>query len=497
MNKTRRRASINPKYIWSVIAVFVVIALCIFSFNRIAVKTHTIVLTNSGFSPQEITIVKGSTIVFRSTSDRAYWPASSFHPSHKLYTDFDAKKPIAVGDEWRFTFTTSGIWRYHDHLNSQLTGTIIVRDPLFTKSENPCTKNDIQKESLSLRERCWIQDIEELLITKGIDRAFERFGSLYETEPAFAADCHDVTHLLGEAAYRAYVRDRVVVTSPKMTYCGYGFYHGFIEALLFGTGNFAQAKAYCQDVHNKMATSVVSSNAIYACYHGLGHGTFDTQSIAKWGDDAHMVELALRTCERVTEGQEEELVKQCATGVFNALANAYGEERYNLIFKPSDPVWVCRQMTNIRYKKACFMEVGLAYVRHMEMDFPQANRWISSLQDRDGEAAVMIGYMADEARVRIDTSSIPLFVGNCTQYMTSSLEPACVEGVVTGLFLWGKPGSEHQKALEFCHALRSRTAHTDVCYSYVLSRLPSLFQKEKMKQICDEVEPEYRQYCRL
>ncbi len=90
-------------------------------------KTHTITYTETGFSPADLTIKTGETIVFKNNSARAFWPASNDHPSHTIYPEFDPKKTIAAGESWSFTFTKVGSWKYHDHRAANLGGTITVK----------------------------------------------------------------------------------------------------------------------------------------------------------------------------------------------------------------------------------------------------------------------------------------------------------------------------------------------------------------------------------
>lgn len=89
--------------------------------------TKTVTYSASGFSPQSVTIKAGDTVVFKNTSGRDFWPASGPHPTHTNYPEFDAKKNVASGSSYSFTFTKTGSWKYHDHLNPALTGTIIVQ----------------------------------------------------------------------------------------------------------------------------------------------------------------------------------------------------------------------------------------------------------------------------------------------------------------------------------------------------------------------------------
>jgi len=89
---------------------------------------HEVVLTEAGFVPKEITIALGDTVVFSSTAERPFWPASSVHPSHRDYPGgiFDPKKPIQPDAMWSFTFDLSGDWKYHNHLAPNITGVVHV-----------------------------------------------------------------------------------------------------------------------------------------------------------------------------------------------------------------------------------------------------------------------------------------------------------------------------------------------------------------------------------
>ena len=89
--------------------------------------TQTITYADSGFSPQSLTIKAGDTVIFKNNSDGDFWPASGPHPAHTNYPEFDAKKAISTGGSYSFTFTRTGSWKYHNHLNPASTGTIVVQ----------------------------------------------------------------------------------------------------------------------------------------------------------------------------------------------------------------------------------------------------------------------------------------------------------------------------------------------------------------------------------
>ena len=85
-----------------------------------------ITYTNEGYTPKTLAIKQGETVIFRNESSGDMWPASAPHPAHTIYPEFDAKRAIPAGETYEFTFTRTGSWNFHNHLNPTKFGTITV-----------------------------------------------------------------------------------------------------------------------------------------------------------------------------------------------------------------------------------------------------------------------------------------------------------------------------------------------------------------------------------
>jgi plastocyanin len=103
--------------------------------------TFTIEITSWGFSPENLEIKKGDRVIFLNKDTENHWPASDDHPTHRKYPKsdiskcksevfrgetFDACHGLNLGERFSFEFNEKGIWRYHDHLRTNLKGSIIV-----------------------------------------------------------------------------------------------------------------------------------------------------------------------------------------------------------------------------------------------------------------------------------------------------------------------------------------------------------------------------------
>lgn len=78
------------------------------------------------FAPKTLNIKVGDYVIFKNIGTTSFWPASDPHPTHTGYSGFDAGKAVAVGGKYQFQFEKVGTWGFHDHLNPEAVGTVIV-----------------------------------------------------------------------------------------------------------------------------------------------------------------------------------------------------------------------------------------------------------------------------------------------------------------------------------------------------------------------------------
>lgn len=87
------------------------------------------------YAPATIGVKKGDLVMFVNKGTTEMWPASAMHPTHAVYpttggcigSTFDACVGIPAGGSWSFVFDQAGAWKYHDHLNPSVRGTVNVK----------------------------------------------------------------------------------------------------------------------------------------------------------------------------------------------------------------------------------------------------------------------------------------------------------------------------------------------------------------------------------
>ena len=82
-------------------------------------------LTESGYNPQTLTIKAGTKVTWNNESGEAATVNSANHPTHQIYPPLNLGE-FADGDSLSLVFNTPGTYKYHNHLDSSVFGSVIV-----------------------------------------------------------------------------------------------------------------------------------------------------------------------------------------------------------------------------------------------------------------------------------------------------------------------------------------------------------------------------------
>lgn len=100
--------------------------------------TITVIYNGTTFSPQTTSINVNDTVIWTNQSSSYLELVSDPHPFHTDYPPLNLGL-IAPGASTQFTFTEAGTYGYHNHLQANATGTIIVApapsDTFFTLAD--------------------------------------------------------------------------------------------------------------------------------------------------------------------------------------------------------------------------------------------------------------------------------------------------------------------------------------------------------------------------
>ncbi|MEK7561229.1 MAG: hypothetical protein AAB539_04745 [Patescibacteria group bacterium] len=458
---------------------------------------HSVVVLETGFYPAVLVIRPGDIVHFTTETGNSFWPASDMHPTHAVYPEFDPKKPIAPDAEWSFRFDRIGRWEYHDHLHSLRHGIIEVR---------PSNASARAEASISLA-----QLVDKELRERGIASAFNLVAARY-ADGEVGGDCHGYAHRIGQEAYRLFRQGGKIALTPQTSYCGYGFYHGFMETLLETTGDMQEARKFCLSVGKQL--SGMTADASGACFHGIGHGAVDGGDPGTWGDAEAMMRPGMEFCERVSQDPSERY--RCVTGVFNAIEILAADPKYRLENLRRDPFSLCKNPPAFD-REPCYTNMLPALLGVKGGDYQAAFTAIAAIQENSADYSAMFRILDDDRAEKagyLVRATVVLglahelirsygqkqdyaatVVGYC-RALSPPLVLPCIQGLAGGHMKYGEPTREYIKGLAFCEdgILRDDEAHD--CNRHILRRLRLWYDARQAAAICASVPVRLQSFCR-
>jgi plastocyanin len=455
-------------------------------------RTVVVHRTERGFEPKSISIHKGDTVVFVADTGKEFWPASDNHPSHTLYPEFDPRRALSPKERWSFTFDRAGVWAFHDHLAPEIRGAVLV-----VGAPGESAKNCLKNSPSTSKAYCYAADITSVIEEKGPDAAFVAFAHYYADDPTFRNNCHDVMHVFGRAAYDEFAKNNATVVRQETSYCGYGFYHGFIEEMFSqkGPDQFADGKRYCDSLADNPAfpSKNAAHAAMAACYHGMGHAVFDSLDSDVWGKSDRMVSRALLACRRIASTDEQYV--RCGSGVFNSLAIAYGAKNYGLAFDKNDPTAVCRTQEVVQ-QSACYAEIVSGYFHYKKFNRAESVAFIEGLGSRTAVTSGITAFFDDDIRYDREGLSLEQMPTVCTALAESDEVHACIDGITLGLLNGGSPGKEYERSLQFCDFFPATDPLRAYCFKGVMPKLNLFYLPDVVQNICSTLNPVDRRACK-
>lgn len=365
-------------------------------------KEYKVFLTGSGFSPKNLKIKNGDSVIFESKTQSVFWPASDLHPSHLVYPEFDPKEPIKVGSSWRFKFEKKGSWGFHDHLNPSNRGNVVVggflgsktisnvsdfyskmrisvlgKDSYFASFFDMCPKS----EKFEFGKKCWEEALTQIDKHFGIEASFDFLQEGVKKDKSLAGTCHYYAEYIGFLAYERFYKGETPEFYSKSNMCGYGYYHAFLQEWVSHKKDITDAKEYCYKA-DANGDEFSKDN----CFLGIGLGLTFLNLSEYYGKDDAIIEKSVLTCRNAFEN-DERMQDACIDGALSGLAHLYfGDHGLSLNVNKSDPFWVCNRV-DTGFKSRCYQAITEVVFFDLNQDFKKTTDFILKVKNRDIENA--------------------------------------------------------------------------------------------------------------
>jgi hypothetical protein len=285
--------------------------------------------------------------------------------------------------------------------------------------------------------------------------------------------------------------DGIVEVTPFADYCGFGFYHGFMEAMLHTTGDVSGAKEFCGRVKKTLSES--SPSAVSACLHGIGHGVIDGSDRTTWGSPQKMIERGLMFCEDIGENYYDK--KICGTGIFNSLAILYADKKHNLVVNTDNPYQICTEQDKDYFNEACHEDMNTLVWSISKGDFATAVTYVQNIEtDPYVQTALRSLALIPGSAAKKDSFSSDATV---CQSLSPSLQSSCIEGYAVGITESGSIETRYNLAFDFCDTDVLSAKNKNACYLHVTDFIQRVAPKEVYARSCEVAKDRYAKICSI
>lgn len=334
--------------------------------------------------------------------------------------------------------------------------------------------------------------VESYLVTEarwfGLRPAFHTFNAMYAQREMFSRECHVISHALGEFAYEKYEASGRFEPLRSFSNCGYGFYHGFMQALIRKTGTIERSREFCIALQE----GVSGARDIFdQCMHGFGHGVVAGYEPGVFKTVDEYAVSGLEACRDIATTSEERM--QCAGGVYNGIAIASMDPQSGIQFTPDNPYEMCLGQADSDFREGCFRGAHSAVSHVFENRFLPAARAIEKLPYEDASNA--LDHLSKyQARFMTKPDTDPYILKMCER-LESALQHVCVLGFAKGLIYFVPSHKATQRGTQFCNTDGFPAELKSACFQTVAYFVRDLSGSRELRQLCSEIPSSYTEEC--
>ncbi|TSC98154.1 MAG: hypothetical protein Greene101447_117, partial [Parcubacteria group bacterium Greene1014_47] len=188
---------------------------------------------------------------------------------------------------------------------------------------------------------CYEDYFKNTVKQQSIVYAFDALKTIYPSNEYARAQCHPITHVIGQEASKKFATVAEAYTQGD-SFCWSGYYHGVLEGVIAKIG-YTNLASQMDDICAPLAKARQYSFDHYNCVHGLGHGI-----MAITQDELFQ---SLETCNVLSDTWERQ---SCWSGAFMENIIIDNKNHFTKYLKPEDPLYPCNEAGK-EYKGTCYL----------------------------------------------------------------------------------------------------------------------------------------------
>jgi hypothetical protein len=273
------------------------------------------------------------------------------------------------------------------------------------------------------RFECFSKYFNNLVHAKGAKEALNQLAALMESDPFVNSTCHELTHVIGEEAFKIYGSVTEASKYGNMI-CYDGYAHGVMESYMTKFSD-SELKNLMPDIC-KLDSSGRLTQGYYDCVHGLGHGV-----TIRFDND---IFKALPYCDLLKTTFDK---NACYNGAFMQNVLVDGVSHKSIDLKDNDPVYPCDAVPT-RMKDACY----LIQTSHMLQATNNDVSAVFSLCDKVEKNYIKTCYQSMGRDISSLANGIPSKISELCGLGNSSYQGECFAGAAGDLVYRNQKASD-------------------------------------------------------
>ncbi|MDP2637397.1 MAG: hypothetical protein Q8P03_02180 [bacterium] len=188
---------------------------------------------------------------------------------------------------------------------------------------------------------CYEKVFSDFTGNEGVAAAFALLRAEYPKNAYVQAQCHPLTHVIGNAAATLYPDVSEAYTKGD-SFCWSGYYHGVLEGVI-GRIGYSKLESEMNNICKGLRDARPYSFDHYNCVHGLGHGVMAVTN--------NELFQSLETCDILNDSWE---TASCWSGAFMENVIIDNKNHYTKYLRPEEPLYPCNAVGE-QYKGTCYL----------------------------------------------------------------------------------------------------------------------------------------------
>lgn len=346
---------------------------------------------------------------------------------------------------------------------------------------------------------CAILALKKKIVADGLPAGMHTLRTWYTSSEVLRPMCDRVMRGVGLEIGKSGVDYRSLDITKESVWCNYGFYHGYITAVMSDTSDIQKGFEICDYVGSKLSSTAPGARP--ECIRAVAYGISDVLG-SQYKDPESIAQKGVSICtERKLQKEE---FTDCVMGIFAELGRMLASGDHGQI-KDQHYLYICDNFSDdiaticyggFKWFPLEVLGVGqLDVVDGYKTMVQKLGTKLKAEQNTVGQLIYTLSY--NQALNAMATSSRSQYqegIDQCMSIPEYFMQP-CINAYALGVAKGGLPGSQYHEVAAFCKQAESIPYDPKECLKDAAAYLKVFYSADVLRSACSEFEKKLNVSC--